>query len=131
MGACVLLIDDDHSTLDMMRLVLEGEGYHVTTSLTAFEDVKEVENLHPDVIILDVKIRGRETTWTFLQKLKRSPLTRRIPVFLCTAALANVREQETTLQENGIPVLSKLFDRDELLALVHTCVVSKQPSSYR
>lgn len=129
MGASVLLIDDDHSTLDMMSLVLEGEGYHVKTSLTAFEDVKEVENLHPDVIILDFKIRGRETTWTFLQKLKLSPLTSTIPVFLCTAALADVREQETKLREKGIPVLYKPFNRDELLALVQTCVARKRSSS--
>ncbi len=70
MGACVPLIDDNHATLEMMRLVEESEGYHVKTSLTAFEDVKEVENLHPDVIIVDFKIRERETIWTFLQKLK-------------------------------------------------------------
>lgn len=28
-----------------------------------------MENLHPDVISIDFKIRERETTWTFLQKL--------------------------------------------------------------
>jgi CheY-like chemotaxis protein len=129
MGALVLLIDDDHSTLDMMSLVLESEGYHVKTSLTAFEDLKEVENLHPDLIIVDFKIRGRETTWTFLQKLKLFPPTSAIPLFLCTAALKDVREQEATLREKGIPVLYKPFGLDELLLLVHTCLASKPFSS--
>jgi CheY-like chemotaxis protein len=124
MGARVLLIDDDDSVLEMMSLVLESEGYTVKTSLTAFDDLKDVENLHLDLIILDFKIRGRETTWTFLQKLKLYPPTSIIPVFLCTSALADVREQETKLQEKGIPVLYKPFRLDELLSLVHTCLGS-------
>ena len=41
-----------------------------------------------------------------------------IPVILCTAALGDVREQESGLQDKGIPILYKPFDIDELLTIV-------------
>lgn len=122
MSASILLIDDDESVLEMMRLVLESEGYHVHTSLLVFEDLKEIEQLHLDLIILDFKIRGRENTWTFLQKLKLFPPTSAIPLVLCTAALKDVREQESILREKGIPVLYKPFDLKDFLFLVQTSI---------
>ena len=60
-------------------------------------------------------MQGRETGWTFLQKLKLHRPTKDIPVVICTAALADVKEQESIFTQKGIPILYKPFDVDELL----------------
>ena len=122
MPSHILIIDDDTSVLEVMRCVLEGEGYQVSTSLCAFEDLKDVEQLHPDLIILDLKMQGRDTGWAFLQKVRLHPPTATIPIFLCTAALSDVREQEDILRKKGVPILYKPFNLNELLQLIPTCL---------
>src|SRR5436190_19953362 len=119
MASSILVINDDQSILELFHLILDGEGYEVTSSLVVYEDVKDVEQLHPDLIILDVRIGYHAGGLLLLQKLKMYPPTKDIPVIICTAALSEMREQEETLRQKKIPVLYKPFDMDELLKLVH------------
>ena len=55
MAASILVINDDQSILELFHLILENEGYEVSSSLVVYEDVKDVEQLNPALIILDVK----------------------------------------------------------------------------
>ncbi len=119
MASLIMVINDDQSILELFRFILESEEYNVTSSLIVYEDVKDVEKLQPDLIILDVRLGYHAEGLLFLQKLKMYPPTKDIPVILCTAALSEMREQEETFRKKGIPVLYKPFDVDELLKLVH------------
>ncbi len=118
MPAHVLVIDDDQSILELFRLILEPEGYQVTLSKSAFEDVQEVDQLKPDLIIMDFKLGRHEDGFLLLQKIKMYRPTKDIPIILCTAAVDIVVEQENVLREKGIPILYKPFDVDELLMVV-------------
>ncbi len=118
MVSSILVINDDQSILELFHLILEGEGYKVSSSLVIYEDVKDVEQLNPDLIILDVRVGYYAGGLLLLQKLKMYPPTKDIPVIICTAALNEMREQEETFRQKGIPVLYKPFDMDELLKLV-------------
>lgn len=127
MPSHILIIDDDTSVLEMMRYAIEGEGYQVTTSLITFEDVKEVERLQPDLIILDLKLRGRESGWKFLQRVRLYPATSTIPVIICTAGLADAREQEDVLRTKGVPILYKPFGLEELHQCIKMCLKAAPP----
>ena len=118
MSTHIVVINDDESILDLFRMILEGEGYKVSTSVEAMENVEDVERLKPDVVILDLKIGQQEEGWLMMQKLRMYPPTRFIPLILCTAALNEVRQQEDTLQDKGIPVVYKPFDIDEILKAI-------------
>lgn len=115
MSTHILVIDDDQSILELFRLIFEPEGYKVTLSKSAFEDVQEVEQIHPDLIIMDFKLGRHEDGFLLLQKIKMYRPTKDIPIILCTAAVDIVVEQENVLREKGIPILYKPFDVDELL----------------
>ena len=126
--AHILVIDDDPSILEMMSLVLEREGgYRVTTTEIVYESVTEIEQLQPDLILLDFLMQGRQTVWTLLQKLKLHRPTKDIPIVLCTAGLADVKEQEQVFTQKGIPILYKPFDVDELLHIVEQTLSSFPP----
>lgn len=118
MSPRILVINDDQSILDLFSLLLEAEGYEVITSKVTYEDVKDIEGLRPALIILDFKIGNHSLGWTMLQKLKLYRPTKDIPLILCTAALNEVREQEETLRQKGIPLIYKPFEIDELLQVV-------------
>jgi len=114
----ILIIDDDQSILELFRLILEPEGYQVTIAKSAFENVHEIEQLNPDLIVLDFKLGRQEDGFLLLQKIKMYRPTKDIPIILCTAAVDIVVEQENVLREKGIPILYKPFDIDELLRVV-------------
>ena len=120
MTARILVIDDDQSILELFRSILQGEeGYDVHLSTFAFEEITDVEHLHPDLVILDMKIGSHNEGWLLMQKLRMYRPTKDIPIILCTAALLDVREQEETLRQKGIPIVYKPFDIDELVQVVH------------
>jgi CheY-like chemotaxis protein len=118
MTARVLVINDDQAILDLYRLLLEGEGYETHLSMIAMEDVRQIEDLAPDCIILDLKLGFGRNGLTLLQQLKMYRPTADIPVILCTAAVKLVREQEGLLRQKGVPVIYKPFDIDEFLEVV-------------
>ena len=119
MSSHILVIEDDQFNLELFKLILEPEGYDVTLSKIAFEEVSAIAQLKPDLIILDFKIGLHQEGFLLLQKLRMYPPTKAIPVILCTAALQEVREQEEVLRQKEIPVIYKPFYVDELLQAVH------------
>ena len=124
MDTRILAINDDQAILDLYTIALEGEGYTVTTHLMAFENVKEIAELKPSLIILDFKMGRHDVGILMLEQLKMYRPTKDIPVLICTAALKDIREQEDVLLQKGIPVLYKPFDLDEFLLLVKKMVAS-------
>jgi len=123
-AAPILVINDDQAILQLFQLLLEGEGYQVQTSLIAYEDVREVAQIAPSLIILDLKIGRDQQGLLLLEQLRLYRPTMAIPIILCTAAVQLIREQEETLRQKGIPVLYKPFDVDEVLSLVRSTLSS-------
>jgi CheY-like chemotaxis protein len=107
-------------------MLLQSEGYEVLTSVEAIENIADVEALQPELVILDLRLEMQEEGWIMLQKLRMYPPTAGIPVIVCTAALDIVRQQESTLQDKGIPVVYKPFSLDELLKAVHSVLSDDQ-----
>lgn len=79
----ILIADDDHDLVTLLRERLESSGYDV---ICAYEGVRALELAHhesPDVIILDWKMpvgRGPDV----LKGLKEKNDTRHIPVIILT-----------------------------------------------
>ncbi len=125
MSTRVLVIDDDDSILELFKMVLEPQGFDVHLSKVTYEDVKRVEDLHPSLIILDAKLGQQYEGFLLLEKLKLYPPTKSIPVILCSAALEEIRQQEDTLRQKGIPIVYKPFDLDELLQAIEQCLQTR------
>lgn len=54
MTAKVLLVDDHETVRDLLRLLLEGEGYEVTEARDGAEGLTKIESDKPDLLILDL-----------------------------------------------------------------------------
>jgi DNA-binding response OmpR family regulator len=80
-GARILVVDDDELIQELVKIVLEGEGYFVMQALDGGGMRKQLQVAKPDLIVLDVLLPdadGRE----LLAELKRDPKTAAIPVLL-------------------------------------------------
>ena len=116
--ARILVINDTQELLEMFRLLLEQEDHEVVLSGLPILKVSEVEQIRPGLIILDIIFGDQKTGWQMLQMLKMKRSTASIPIIVCTAALREVQEQEGYLISQGIRVLYKPFDIDNLLTLI-------------
>jgi two-component system nitrogen regulation response regulator NtrX len=56
----ILVIDDEPSILDTLRMILEYEGYEVIQASTGEEGVRLIEREAPDLVFLDVKMPGMD-----------------------------------------------------------------------
>lgn len=115
----ILVINDTQEILDLFREILEEEGYRVSLYSYALQDISEVREIRPDLVILDFIIGGEALGWQMLQKMKMTRDTMDIPVICCTAALSLVRELDGHLRTKNVGVVLKPFDIDDLLEAVN------------
>jgi CheY-like chemotaxis protein len=118
----ILVCDDDESMRQIFLEILSDERYRVTSQATICEEIDEVMQIAPDLIVLDLMFGGRLTGIEFLQHLKAHPVTKGIPVLTCTAAAVMNDEIACRLQELECSSITKPFDLDVLLAAVEECL---------
>lgn len=111
----ILAINDSKEVLDIFRLLLEEEGYRVTTMRYAFKDMAEIRLMKPDLVILDYMWAEEDSGWAMLQMLKLDRTTGSIPIILCTGAKKQVDELDGQLATMNVTVVLKPFDIDTLL----------------
>jgi DNA-binding response OmpR family regulator len=127
MKARILVVNDTQEILELFRMLLEEEeGYDVVLSGFPIQQLKEIEQIKPDLIILDLVLGDEKTGMQMLQMLKMQRSTAAIPVLVCTAALHIVREQEGYLVSQGVHVVFKPFEIDDLLTNVKQLLESHE-----
>jgi DNA-binding response OmpR family regulator len=125
----ILVVNDTQEILELFRMLLEEEGYEVVLSGFPIQQMSDIEQIHPDLIILDLVFGDQKSGWQMLQMLKMKRSTASIPVIVCTAALSMVREQEGYLVSQGVHVVFKPFDIDHLLTNIKQLVDSHEQVS--
>jgi len=81
----ILVIDDDEDILNILSIIFGDEGYEVIISNTG-TTAEEVQLIHPDLVLLDVRIRGFDKTGDQIcNELKAMDGTRNLPVILLSA----------------------------------------------
>ena len=128
----ILAGDASPVVLDLVRDVLEEEGYRVTTAAAAL-DLDEIKRIGPDLVILDhMMADGAGSGWELLREIKGDPTTAGLPVVVCTGAVQRVRAGEVILRDMGVPVVLKPFDIDELVRVVNdACTADRtEPSGH-
>ena len=115
----IAVINDDTAFLNLMEELLEKEeGYDVGVCREADDAYRFVKDQRPDLVILDIRVGHEENGWQILELLTLDPVTRPIPVIVCSAALHSLAEHQPLLEQYGCEVLEKPFDLDALLAKV-------------
>ncbi len=77
----LLLVDDDRRIRDLLSRFLSGEGYRVTTAMSASDARAKLLGLHFDLLILDVMMPG-ETGFDLARFIRSSSS---VPIIMLTA----------------------------------------------
>ncbi len=79
----VLCIDDDPLVLHFYRSFLDPHGYRVLTATEGLQGIALATQDQPDVILLDVMLRGL-SGYDICRKLRADPVLSAIPILLLT-----------------------------------------------
>ena len=113
----VLLIDDERSIRDLVKVALDREGFSVRAAADGVEGLDLVRAWEPECILLDVmmpKVDG----------LSLIPMLRRlteVPIILLTAR-GDVRDRVEGLRAGADDYVAKPFDVEELAARVQSAL---------
>lgn len=113
--ARILVVNDTQELLEAFRTLLEDDGYEVTVYSYAPDELAQVQQVNPDLVILDLIFGQEKSGWQLLDKMRMTRETSKIPVIVCTAAIKEVRENEGYLKAMGVTVILKPFDIDRML----------------
>ena len=82
--AKVLIVDDDRINITLLKFSLKEKRHDVLTAEDGVAGLKAVEEVQPDIIILDVQM-PRMSGFEFMSELKSLPGGSSIPVIMLTA----------------------------------------------
>jgi DNA-binding response OmpR family regulator len=106
----VMIADDDTGILDSLEIMLEFEGYEVSTTLNGAALLNMDDEL-PDVLLLDIWMSGVDGR-DICKQLKQNEKTNKMPVVMISAS----KDIERSAMESGADdFLAKPFDMYELL----------------
>jgi DNA-binding response OmpR family regulator len=112
----VLVVEDDESISNVVELNLRLDGYEVYLAADGEEGLSMVEEVEPDLVILDVmmpKVDG----WEVLMRLRQQPETQDIPVIMLTA-IGDEQSKVMGLRGGADDYVAKPFSPLELTARV-------------
>ena len=112
----ILCIDDDPDLLDILRTILEANGYLMVEAGSAEDGLKEYKQTHPDLLIVDLMMEEVDAGVTFARELKL--LDNRAPVYLLSSVGDQVSQNIDFTELNLSGVFQKPIDSKMLLSVL-------------
>lgn len=81
----IMIVDDEEDTVDLLKLIVESEGYKTITAYNGSEALEKMSQ-EPDLILLDIMMPGMDG-WEVLRRIKEEYNT---PVAMLTAKSQNI-----------------------------------------
>ena len=110
----VLVVDDESSILDSLRILLKNEGFVPYTALGGKQGIEKLIELRPDIVLTDVRmpdVGGVQVLGAARQA------DADLPVILMTAQ-ATLQSAMQAVNEGAYYYIQKPFRNDELLAIL-------------
>jgi two-component system, sensor histidine kinase and response regulator len=112
----ILVVDDVMENIQLVERVFKNTGYTVVKATSGEEAFKVLEEITPNLILLDIEMPGLDG-FEICSIIKQNPNTKEIPVIFVTTK----NDQETIIKGfrlGAIDYITKPFYREELLLRV-------------
>ena len=117
----ILVVEDDSFVIDIYHNKLSQEGYEVIEARNGIEAMKKLEEVRPDLILLDI-IMPYMDGMEVLRKIKKDEKLKTIPIILLT----NLSQKEEINEGLGLGASDYLikshFTPSEVLEKIKICL---------
>lgn len=121
--AKILILDDSEDILDVLSIFLASQCIKTCTAKNLELFKTNLIRFKPDLIILDVYIRGQVDGREICKTIKAGNITKHIPVILMSVSKKGLEKFEEC-EANAI--IEKPFDLFELLGLIKSLVNNEE-----
>lgn len=118
----ILIVEDDEDIRTLTNLALSLVGFDTILAGSGVEALKILETQRPDVVLLDVVMRGMDGFQTFKEI---ENIQENLPVIFLTARVQN-EEVNTYLALGAVGVIAKPFDVTKLGEIIRNIWNSSQ-----
>jgi CheY-like chemotaxis protein len=119
---CILLVDDDRSIVDALRLRLTLSGYEVITAHDGAQGLVLASERRPSLILLDIRMPVMDGL-TMLARMRDSETTRHIPVVMLSASHD---DRQRALELGAYFFLEKPYDPNVLKIMIASILRSPE-----
>lgn len=81
----ILIVDDDNDVINILKTILEHEGYSVFAAYNKEEALEITKNVTPDLAILDVMMTTHYEGFELAKALKSTSTLKNMPVVMQTS----------------------------------------------
>ena len=124
-GARLLVVDDDPDMLRLLSLRLNAAGYQVKAVTSAESALNQLEIEHPQLVLSDVRLPGRDGLALFDEIRKHHPT---LPVILLTAH-GTIPDAVEATARGVFTYLTKPYDARELLEKISQALALGAPAA--
>lgn len=119
----IMVVDDDPNIAQLIKLLLEKEGYAVVTAARGDEALEQFRKNPPSLLLLDVMLPGMDG-WQVCRAIRQ---TSTIPIIMLTAK-DETFDKVLGLELGADDYVTKPFENKELLARVKAVLRRSTPS---
>ncbi|HEV3468304.1 MAG TPA: response regulator [Pyrinomonadaceae bacterium] len=116
MSASILIADDYDDNRELLRLILETEGFRIREARNGVEALDAARAEAPSVALIDLSMPSLDG-FGLLRELRADARTRAVPCVAVTAFAAN-QDRQRALDAGFDAYISKPFRHKELVELV-------------
>jgi len=117
----IMIVDDEASLVELVRVIFEREGFEVITAYNGLECLEKLKKVEPDLILMDMmmpEMSGRETT----EKIRANSKTKNLKIAFLTVARFSETGKDVLKKLNVSDYITKPFDNDDLVRRVKKLV---------
>ena len=117
----VLIVDDEPSIVESLRILLKGEGFAPHAAIGGRVALERLPELKPDLVVSDVRMPGVDGLQLLAAARAQDPA---LPVVLMTAQ-ATLQSAIQAVNDGAFYYLQKPFRNDELVAILRRAAESR------
>lgn len=86
MNVKILVVEDDKSSAELMRMMLKSVSSDVMIAMDAYIALEAIEQAIPDIILLDLRLPNNFDGWQLIERLRAHPTTQDVPIIVVSAS---------------------------------------------
>jgi two-component system phosphate regulon response regulator PhoB len=122
----LLVVEDDRPIAELLKHHFTSAGFKVTTTPDGDEALILIDEIKPDLVLLDWMIEGTSGI-EVCRRLRRSPRTAKLPVIMLTAR-GDEEDRVRGLEIGADDFVAKPFSPKELVARANALLRRSQPN---
>lgn len=119
MSKKILVAEDDTAILEVIKIILETEGYTIISTDEKDQIYSLIDSHSPGLILLDIWLSGYDGG-KIAKNLKSKNETKHIPIIMMSA---NNETEKITKEAGANAFLLKPFDIDDLIKIVQKHII--------